>query len=336
MVGGRSLLKTVRRFSSAAAGTVPPGALLSLERWARGREDCRLLRDSDYAIVSYPKSGRTWLNVILSKCFQLRYDLPDYLLIRHDNLHRRNPSIPTILFTHDSHIRDYTRRGSSKAPFYAKPTMLLIRHPADTAISLYFHWRHRMQPGKTALSELPAHGTDIALFQFVMREFGLPRVVRFLNEWAREIPRVENLLLVRYEDLRVNPHAEVGRMLRWMAQDPSDAEIASAVEFASFENLKQLEARDLFRANGSKGLSPGDRSNPDSFKVRRAKVNGYCDYFDADQVREIEDCIRDRLDPALGYGETPPAPPVGPMATPEPQSMASSDLIGTTISRPPK
>jgi len=307
-----------------AAGTVPPGALLSLERWARGREDCRLLRESDYAIVSYPKSGRTWLNVILSKYFQLRHDLPDYMLIRHGNLHRRNPSIPTILFTHDTFIRNYARREASKAPFYAKPTMLLIRHPADTAISLYFHWLHRMQPSKTALSELPAHGTDIALFQFVMREFGLPRVVRFLNEWAKEIPRIENLLLVRYEDLRANPQVEVGRMLRWMGQDPSDAEIASAVGFASFENLKQLEARDLFRANGSKGLSPGDRSNPDSFKVRRAKVNGYCDYFDADQVREIEDYIRDRLDPSLGYGKRAPA---SSLSAPAPAIPSTHDAV---------
>jgi len=294
-----------------AAGTVPSGTLLSLERWARGREDCRLLRESDYAIVSYPKSGRTWLNVILSKYFQLRYDLPDYLLIRHGNLHRRNPSIPTILFTHDSYTRDYTRAGGSKAPFYAKPTVLLIRHPADTAISLYFHWLHRMQPCKTALSRLPSHGTDIGLFHFVMQEFGLPRVVRFLNEWAEETSRIERLLLVRYEDMRANPDAEVGRMLRWMGQDPSDAEIAGAVEFASFENLKQLEARDLFRANGSKGLSPGDRSNPDSFKVRRAKVNGYRDYFDPRQVREIEGYIRDRLDPSLGYSETASGPSLG-------------------------
>ena len=294
-----------------AAGTVPPGPLLSLECWARGREDCRLLRESDFAVVSYAKSGRTWLNVILSKYFQLRYDLPDYLLIRHGNLHRRNPSIPTILFTHDSYTRHYTGAGGGKAPFYAKPTLLLIRHPADTVISLYFHWLYRMQPGKTALSKLPPHGTDISLFHFVMQEFGLPRVVRFLNEWAEEIPRIERLLLVRYEDMRANTQAEVGRMLRWMGQDPSDAEIAVAVAFASFENLKQLEARDLFRANGSKGLSPGDRDNPDSFKVRRAKVNGYRDYFDPRQVREIEGYIRDRLDPSLGYSETASGPSLG-------------------------
>jgi len=39
--------------------------------------------------------------------------------------------------------------------------------------------------------------------------------------------------------------------------------------------------------------------------VRRAKVGGYRDYFDDEQVRVIERCVNDPLDPAFGYrGET--------------------------------
>ena len=297
-----SLDRSARSFFERAKGLASSGSFRTVRRWARGRKDSVRLRHADYAIVSYGKSGRTWCNVMLSKYFQLRYNLPGYLLIHYANLHKRNRAIPKILFTHDTYIRDYTKAGGSKALFYAKPTMLLVRHPADTVVSLYFHWRYRMQPHKKNLNNFPAHGTEIEIFDFMMRDSGLPRIVRFLNEWAQEIPKIQNLLLVRYEDLRANTQAELGRMLRWMGQDPSEAEVKGAVEFASFENLKQLETEGVYRSGRTRRLSPGDSSNPDSFKVRRAKVGGYRDYFDDEQVARIDELVRSRLSPFFGYG----------------------------------
>jgi hypothetical protein len=48
-------------------------------------------------------------------------------------------------------------------------------------------------------------------------------------------------------------------------------------------------------------MVPGDKDNPDSYKVRRAKVGGYRDYFDDDQVQQIDSYIRSNLDPVFGY-----------------------------------
>jgi hypothetical protein len=283
-----------------AVDLAPGDSLRGLERWARGLEESRKLAQADYAIVSFGKSGRTWLNVMLSKYFQLRYRLPDYVLFQFDNLHRLNGQIPKVLFTHDNYIRDFKRNGTSKTPFYDKRTMVLARHPADTAVSLYFHWQHRMRPHKKVLNKFPPHGAEISMFDFVMYPTVLPWIVDFLNEWARELPRVKNHFVTRYEDLRSQPLVEVDRMLRWMGQEPMAEDVKAAVDFASFDNLKKLEANDAFSGN-TKRLSPGDVSNPDSFKVRRAKVGGYRDYFDDEQVRQIETYIRTRLDPSFGY-----------------------------------
>jgi hypothetical protein len=217
-----------------------------------------------------------------------------------NNLHELNRAIPTVQFTHDNYLRDYTGSGARKTAFYQKPTLLLARHPADVAVSLFFQWRHRMPAHKKQLNGYPPHGAEISVFDFVMHDSGLRDVVRFLNEWAREFPRLENGLMVRYEDMRRDPGRELERMLRWMGQEPTEAEIAGAVEFASFENLKALEARKAFSKN-TKRLAPGQADNPDSFKVRRAKVGGYRDYFDDEQVRQIETYICDNLDPLFGY-----------------------------------
>ena len=44
-----------------------------VERLMRGKEELRRLRIADAVIVSYGKSGRTWLRVLISRFFQLRY-----------------------------------------------------------------------------------------------------------------------------------------------------------------------------------------------------------------------------------------------------------------------
>jgi hypothetical protein len=46
-----------------------------------------------------------------------------------------------------------------------------------------------------------------------------------------------------------------------------------------------------------------DRSNPESFKVRRGKVGGYRDYFTDDQVAEIEGLIQKHLSQVFGYSD---------------------------------
>lgn len=65
-----------------------------LERWLRGKEEFRKLQLADCVIVSFGKSGRTWLRVRLSRAHQLTHGRPENQLIGFDNLHRRNAAIP--------------------------------------------------------------------------------------------------------------------------------------------------------------------------------------------------------------------------------------------------
>ena len=67
-----------------------------LERWLRGKEEFRKLEQADCVIVSFGKSGRTWLRVLLSRFYQVRHGLSERHLIGFDNLHRRNSAIPRI------------------------------------------------------------------------------------------------------------------------------------------------------------------------------------------------------------------------------------------------
>jgi len=58
-----------------------PAERLALERRLRGREEFHKLREADIVVVSFGKSGRTWLRVMLSRYYQLRYGLAQRHLI---------------------------------------------------------------------------------------------------------------------------------------------------------------------------------------------------------------------------------------------------------------
>jgi hypothetical protein len=279
---------------------LPDRKRVPLERRLRGRYDAKRLARADVVVVSYGKSGRTWARVMLSRYFQQRYEISRRRLLTLDNYHRRNPAVPIVMFTHDNYLRDYTgTRG--KADFKGKKLIVLVRHPADTAVSQYFQWRYRMKRSKKALNDYPPHGSNISVQDFVLRHpAGLERVVNFINEWVREIPEIGGVLLVRYEDLRRDTAGELRRILTFIGEQPTDAEIAEAVSFASIENMRALEERSAFWFSGSV-LRPAERGNVDSYKVRRGKVGGFRDYFTDAEIRQIEDYVRDRLDPVVGY-----------------------------------
>lgn len=304
----RSLLsglvkKLTRLVVRVATFHLPKDRKIEVERWVRGRDQYKKLRRADCVIVSFGKSGRTWLRVMLSRLYQIKHGLSDRHLIGFDNLHYKNRAIPKIFFTHDNYLKDYTGNDDSKADYYGKKIVLLVRNPADVAVSQYFQWRYRMRPRKKSINAYPSHGEEVPIFDFVARqEAGLSKVIDFMNGWAGEFERLEDVLVVRYEDLRTQPEATLAGIAEFIETPGTPEEIRDAVEFASVENMRKMEQRRVFWLSGGRMVAK-DRNDPNTYKVRRAKVGGYRDYFNDDEVNEIESIIRSRLSPAFGYTE---------------------------------
>lgn len=277
---------------------LPQSKRFPTERRLRGWLEQQRLDRADYAVVSFGKSGRTWLRVMISRIYQRRHGLSEEL-IEYSNYHRANSALPRVLFTHDNYLRDYTGHGGGKAAFTKKPVLLLVRHPADITMSQYFQWKHRMRPHKVLLNQYPPVDDSVTEYDFMMGSSGLPKVNAWLNEWAVALDSLDSSLVVRYEDMRSNTQAELRRIADFMGMKATDEEVADAVEWARFENMKQRESE---ASSSSDRLRAADVGNPDSFKTRRAKVGGYQDYFDDAQVEAIADYIDRTLDPRFGYG----------------------------------
>ena len=106
--------------------------------------------------------------------------------------------------------------------------------------------------------------------------------------------------MVRYEDLRARPKETLKALLDFLGTPATEAQVADAVAFASYDNMKQMEQQRVFWLSGGR-LVPKDRSNPNSYKVRRGKAGGYRDDFDAAQIAQIDQLVEATLDPLFRY-----------------------------------
>jgi hypothetical protein len=298
---GHKIRVLLRRAIVTASSALPREKSLKLERYLRGKEESQMLQQSDIVIVSFGKSGRTWLRVLLSRYFQLHYNVKSNRLLAHDNMHSLNRAIPRVFFTHDNYLEDYTGTRTSKQPYANSRVILLVRHPADTAVSQFFQWKHRMRNRKKIINDYPEANGNLSPYEFLLDDkSGIPKVVRFMNLWASELETVKDIMVVRYETLRRDTIETFDKILHFIGETPTAAEIVQSVEFASIENMRALEAGTFYKRAGNR-MKPGSAGNPDSFKVRRAKVGGYRDYFTDEKNAENDRLVTTTLSPAFGY-----------------------------------
>jgi Sulfotransferase domain len=291
-----------------ATGALPRGLRIRSRRHLLARQELAKALRTDLLIIGHPKSGNTWLKVMLSRLYQVRHDLPASLIVTSDELARRYPGIPRITatnghYSYEGVVGAALAPDAPDSPLRRKPILLLARHPCDIAVSWYFQFTRRQSAAKQELInawiEHPIDRKTIGMWEFVRHsDIGLVSLIDYLNRWQRNLADLPQALMVRYEDLRAEPAKELRRITDLIGEEFGDQAIGEAVEFGAFDNLRQLESKGFFRQGGLRLRNPKD---PESFKVRRAKVGGYRDYFTDQQAAELEALVAERLSPAFGY-----------------------------------
>lgn len=276
-------------------------------------------RRADAIVVSIPKSGRTWLRVAI-QAYRANAD-PERLTL----VTRKGRHPPVVFFTHErwAHRTTHSLRHwlfreylLPDALLREKPVVLLARDPRDVMVSLYFEMTRRSGrrlalamalEGGRALSWPNRAFVRVARrgpFRGTMAEFlrhpltGTRVIVEIMNGWLARFASLPRFRLVRYEDLRAAPLEAFRDLLGFFGlPEVDDGRLVRALAFASFENMRRLEASGQFDDDT---LRPGDPADPESFKVRRGKVGGYVDYLSAEEVAWLDAEVA-RLDPAFGY-----------------------------------
>lgn len=297
-------VKLLQGLGDAATAVLPKEARRRARMRIRAHFKLAVARDGDVIVISRAKSGRTWLRAMLSRLYQNRHGLPENELLESDNFHRAVPAIPKFAFVHGQGLDEVLDDDPSPRWMQGKKIIFLVRNPLDVAVSEYFQSTRRASSGKR---EMLGIESQTPMFDFVMDgPLGLRAVIPFMNDWQRRIELLGSpALTLRYEDMRADPHDGLRRISDFLGAEFTEAEIDDAVEQNTVENLREKERTNFYN---NKRLSARDPNDPDSFKVRRAKVGGYRDYFEPAQIAAMEAYVAARLSPAFGYHDAGDAP----------------------------
>ena len=291
----------VRQLISYGSVVLPRETGIRFERWFRGYEEQKKLAASDAVIASFGKSGRTWVRVMLWRYLARKNGYASDSISGFDEFRDRRPGVPVLFFTHDNYLKDYLGHDDKARVYAGLPVVLLVRDPRDTAVSQFFQWKHRMTPRKKVINDYP-RADDVSVHDFIASpQAGIPKIIDFMNDWAKAAPRMQKLLVVKYEELRADTKGQLGRILKFLGQHPTDAELEDAVSFASIDNMRRMEVENAKKAGAQRSMKPGNADDPSSFKVRRGKVGGWRDYVSEEQAEALDRLVRDTLDPVYGY-----------------------------------
>lgn len=285
--GGSFMTNGLRLAGAQLLRLVPGSAALRLRRDLR---DAAWLAQADAVVVSFPKSGRTFVRAMLARLFQRRFGIDERKLLEFPLLRDAPDNVPRLLFTHAGDAMRAPGDIQIDAQAFAHARVVLIaRHPGDVAVSRFHHLKHRSRdPARRRLADQP-------LETFVWSDQGgIPSIVRFLNAFAA----LPGVTIVRYGAFLEHP-AEALRMLtRGIGLEVGDDDIADAVEFGRLDNLRQREREGYFTSARLKQARTGDAQ---SFKVRSGTSGGYRAALGPGEAARIDSYIDEQLDPVFGY-----------------------------------
>jgi hypothetical protein len=242
-------------------------------------------RRTDGFLIAHPKSGTTWLRLLLGTALCDAFGRDRRGALKEDLT--RELGLPRMLTFYDgTTIRDgLTHREleaelrRNRTTFDGRNVLFMARDPRDILVSHYFHGTRRIRG---------FYGFHGSLSQFIRSEqYGIRKVLTFYHAWAERRDRVARFLTVHYEDLHLRPQHTLRQALDFLgATKITDDVVSSAISFGRFQNMRLLEAEDFF---GLPEMRPEDRADPESYKVRQGRIGGYRRYLsehDADYLNE--------------------------------------------------
>lgn len=259
--------------------------------------------EPDVLVVSFPKSGRTWLRVFLSRYRQQLLALPDFDL----SIHRiPGPKGLTYDFSHAGadpkfgflRLRKLIMRNSNSLLLGLLPPrwhgvreieiqqgagryLFLVRDPRDVLVSYYHQGRSRNRFWTGDMDSFARH-----------RFIGIARIVELMNHLAARRELLD-APFIYYEDLCSDPEEGFHALLTEAGDHVDIGLIREVVEYSSFDRMRRMEESGRY----GKRLSARRKGDPNSLKTRKGGAGGFKDELSPGTIDFVERYLREHLDP---------------------------------------
>jgi hypothetical protein len=225
----------------------------------------------DTFLVSYPKSGNTWVRFLLANLIY-----PNET-VGFSNINRLLPA-PGVLSKRFLRKLPRPRILKSHEPFDVRfrKVIYLVRDPRDVVVSEYhFNLKKRyIEP-------------DVTLEQFVKR-FVAGETSSYGSWWEHAASWIAArhgnpaFLLVRYEDLLTDAIGETGKIAEFLGIHAGPERLQAAIERSSADRMRKLEKQQADQWTGTKN------TRKEIPFVRAAKSGGWKETLPRQSAQDIE------------------------------------------------
>jgi hypothetical protein len=193
------------------------------------RNDLTIL-NGDVFLVSYPRSGNTWMRFILGTLMSekkvtwenMEESVPD--MYRNTDRELMKSKKPRLIKSHHSYDKCYPK------------VIYLVRDVRDVVLS-YYNYHKKFNK---ISEDYPVNNFIKMFINGDLDDFGSWK--ENVNSWISNKDSVKNgFLLLQYEELKDNTFSEINRMTDFLGLNPTDKEVFDAIEWSSFSNMRKLE-----------------------------------------------------------------------------------------------
>jgi hypothetical protein len=175
------------------------------------------------------------------------------------------------MFKHDGggiHLANKEKHyQEDKKQFYGKRrVLLLVRHPLDVCVSGWHLLRHRMKQKRYQ---------NWTLDQYLQLDRGLPFLVRWMNDWARQTEVPVDFRMFTYEMFLQDPAGQLQRFVKWVGLDVDEERCFKAVETFNFDNMVAHDKHFLMPGIDGEIGQTLDREDRSSYAVRKGRADNW-------------------------------------------------------------
>lgn len=224
-------------------------------------------------IVSFPRSGRTWLTALigLNLCHYKGLSTSQAVVERKKWVAATHDRTDKSLKVHADNL------NIDKSGYKDRIVLFLTRDPKDTLVSAWLHATKRKGNFKGTLTEY-------------IRDprFGMEKITRFTQIWrdAARIP--QDFMEITYEEMVANPSSKLVAVCVFFDIPYTWESIDKAVADGTLEKLREKEASGFFVEGIGKPKHPEDI---DTYYHRKGGSGGYVDYMTKEDIAYCEEFI---------------------------------------------